>query len=152
VSVWDWLRFGKAKAGALQAIDETRQMIEQYNKELEEVRVWAERQRQKLRQMEQRNTEIKREAQMAKPHQLFTVSQVANGFIATFPDGTMLVGSTLSDACVAAQAQCTDRAVREDEETDSMEAMKKVWDDEEDEEVDEIAEKVWKKLPTKKAV
>lgn len=51
--------------------------------------------------------------------ELFTVYRAANGFYARMQSGGIVVGTTLSEACIAAQGSVADAIIREEMEDGS---------------------------------
>lgn len=59
---------------------------------------------------------IVKETPVPQDEELFKVYRAANGFYARMNDGQIVVGSTLSDACTAAQAQVAERVLLDNDD------------------------------------
>lgn len=60
---------------------------------------------------------IVKEISVPQDEELFRIYRAANGFYARMNDGQIVVGTTLSDACTAAQAQVAERVLLDDDDS-----------------------------------
>lgn len=82
-----------------------------------------------------------------KDKQLFTVYQIENGFYARMTDGSMVIGNTLSELCLAATAKATDIVVQKgDDDDDEGDVFKDIAEEDDDEEVPVKKPTQWKKV------